>query len=181
MPHVIEIAKSGRASCRGCGSKIEKDSVRFGEEVPNVFAQEAGNTYRYWHLPCAATKLANDLRDTLVGTDIEVPNRAELDAAIAAHVHPDYPYAEAAPNGRAKCRVCQETITKGAFRIVFERVVETSMGLTRGAGYTHARCAMRYPDARDLGVAALSERLTAHSLLDAATLASVTQELTTPE
>jgi hypothetical protein len=166
MPHIIEVAKSGRASCRGCRDKIEKDAFRFGEEVPNVFAQDAGPAFRYWHLTCAATKLANDLREALKTVDLAIPDRAALEATIAEHAHPDYPYAELAPNGRAKCRVCQESVGKGVMRIVFERTVESSMGLTRGPGYVHVACVMRYPDASALGHSELTRLLIAHSKLD---------------
>src|SRR5690606_867987 len=37
MSHVIEHAASGRAKCRGCGEKIDKDELRFGEKEPNTF------------------------------------------------------------------------------------------------------------------------------------------------
>ena len=37
MPHVIEPAASGRAKCRGCGEKIAKGKLRFGERLPNPF------------------------------------------------------------------------------------------------------------------------------------------------
>ena len=31
MDHVLELAPSGRATCRTCGNKIAKGEVRFGE------------------------------------------------------------------------------------------------------------------------------------------------------
>jgi Poly(ADP-ribose) polymerase and DNA-Ligase Zn-finger region len=169
MAHTIEVAKSGRASCKGCSEKIAAATLRFGEEVPNVFAQDTGPTYRYWHLACAAKKLANELRDALAAADaagLEVPERAALDAAVASNVHPDYPYAERAPNGRAKCRVCQKLIAKSELRIIFEREVETSMGLSRGPGYMHPACTMGYPDAKALGIDTLSAQIRVHSFLD---------------
>lgn len=177
MAHVIEIAKSGRAGCRGCNEKIAKDEVRFGEEVPNIFAQEAGNTYRWWHLPCAAKKVPNDLRTALRETTVPVPDRDAIEALIEEHAHPDYPYAELAPNGRAKCRVCQVTIPKNGARVVFERNVETSMGLTRGPGYMHAACAMAYPDAQALGKDALAAALREHSKLAEADLEAAIESL----
>lgn len=177
MAHLVEVAKTGRATCRGCGEKVAKDVLRFGEEVANVFAEEGGTSYRYWHLACAAKKMANELRDALQTYTEEVPDRAALDALIAEHVHPEYPYAERAPNGRAKCRVCQEAIKKEQLRVVFERVFDAGMGMTRAAGYLHAACAMRYGDAEKLGPDALEAALRAHSKLSPADLEEVMKAL----
>ena len=81
MPHVIEIAKSGRASCRTCHKNIDKGLLRFGEEAPNAFAAEPGaavSSFRWHHLACAAAKLSLELRPLLVAYDGEVPDREEL-------------------------------------------------------------------------------------------------------
>jgi len=163
MANMIEIAKSGRATCRGCGEKIAKDLHRFGEETPNNFSEDGGTSYRWWHLGCAATKLANELRAALAGYVGEIPDRAALDATIAEHAHPDYPYVQRAANGRARCRVCNETITKGELRIAFERTYETAAGMTKSAGYVHPKCTMKYPDATALGKEPLAKLLRAHS------------------
>ena len=164
MAHTIEVAKSGRAGCRGCRQKIEKDHLRFGEEVPNMFSEEGGTTYKWWHLECAAKgKLANEVRDALKSFDGNVPNRDALDKLIAEHLHADYPYAERAANGRAKCRVCDEQIEKGALRVAFERVVETGMGIQRGPGYMHSTCTLGYKDAAAMGKDALQKALADHS------------------
>jgi hypothetical protein len=165
MAHTIEVAKSGRAQCRGCRNKIEKGVLRFGEEVPNMFSEEGGTTFRWYHLECAAKgKLANEVRDALKGWTGEVPNRAELDKLIAEHLHADYPYAERAANGRAKCRVCDATIPKGDIRVAFERVVETQMGLQRGPGYMHSTCTLGYKDAAQMGKDVLQKALVEHSI-----------------
>jgi hypothetical protein len=165
MAHTIEVAKSGRSQCRGCRNKIEKGVLRFGEEVPNMFSEEGGTTFRWYHLECAAKgKLANEVRDALKGWTGEVPNRAELDKLISEHLHADYPYAERAANGRAKCRVCDATIAKGDIRVAFERVVETQMGLQRGPGYMHSTCTLGYKDAAQLGKDALQKALAEHSI-----------------
>lgn len=167
MAHTVEVAKSGRSTCRGCREKIEKGVLRFGEEVPNMFSEEGGTAYRWWHLACAAEKgkLANQVRDTLKSFDGEVPERDKLDAIIQQNLHADYPFAEHAPNSRAHCRVCAETVQKGTLRIAFERVVETGMGIQRGAGYVHSTCALGYDDAKALGKDGLLEALKEHSKL----------------
>ena len=165
MAHTIEVAKSGRSTCRGCREKIEKDVLRFGEETPNMFSEEGGTTFRWWHLACAAEKgkLANEVRDALKSFPGPVPDRDELERIIQANLHADYPYAEVAPNGRAKCRVCAEAVAKGTIRVAFERVVETGMGVQRGAGYVHPACVLEFEDAKNLGKDALLAALKEHS------------------
>jgi hypothetical protein len=166
MAHMIEVAKSGRSTCRGCRQKIEKSVLRFGEETPNMFSEEGGMTYRWWHLTCAAKgKLANEVRDTLKGFTGDVPERDKLEALIKEHLHADYPYAERAANGRAHCRVCEATIAKGELRVAFERVVETQMGMQRGPGYMHSTCTLGYKDAAALGKDKLIALLRDHSNL----------------
>jgi hypothetical protein len=54
MPHVIEHATSGRAKCRGCGGRIDKDALRFGENRPNAYGD--GEMTLWFHVPCAAYK-----------------------------------------------------------------------------------------------------------------------------
>src|SRR5947209_5684823 len=54
MPHKIEPAPSGRASCRGCKAPIAKGDLRFAEELANPYSDEGGTSFRYWHLACAA-------------------------------------------------------------------------------------------------------------------------------
>src|SRR5438067_1446364 len=104
MPHTIEPAASGRATCRGCKSPIAKGELRFGEEYPNPFSEETGMAMRYWHLACAATKLANELRPVLAAYEGPIEKRAELESLVEAYVRPDPPYAERASSGRARCR-----------------------------------------------------------------------------
>lgn len=163
MANTIEVAKSGRATCRGCGEKIAKDVVRYGEEVANTFAEEGGTSYRWLHLECAAKKHANDLRAALKTYEGEVPNRAALDALIAENAHPDYPYAEIAGNGRARCRVCREAVAKGALRVAFERLYDTGMGMTKTAGWVHSACVPKAEEATSMGRDALVAALKANS------------------
>ncbi|MGH7437489.1 MAG: hypothetical protein ACRENE_17570, partial [Polyangiaceae bacterium] len=150
MPSRVEIAPSGRAACRGCKQTIAKGLPRFAEETANQFSDEGGVSYRYWHLACAAPKMANELRAALTGPDGfdgPVDDRPALDALIAEHLRPESPYAERAGSGRARCRACDETIKKGELRVAFERVfdlVERPMGPQKGAAYVHPKCFGRY-------------------------------------
>jgi hypothetical protein len=179
MAHKIEIAPSGRASCRGCRQPIAKGDCRFAEEYRNQFSEEGGMSFRYWHLPCAATKLANELAAALAVYDGPVVDRSAIEAAIAEHERPTMPYAERAGSGRARCRACDENIAKGELRVAFERSYETPTGPQQMAAYAHARCLPRYlARQKDRGheVPALDELLQfvrAHSKLTEDDLAAV--------
>lgn len=147
MAHMIEIAKSGRAGCRTCRQPIAKGELRFGEEAPNAFGDAGDMTFRWHHMKCAATKLPTELKGALDAFEGDVPNRAELDAAIAAAEAsrpPPYPHADRAPTGRAKCLSCGEAIAKGALRVAIEREIERGMSTQKGAGYLHPACAAPY-------------------------------------
>ena len=144
MPHRVELSPSGRASCRGCKKAIAKGVPRFAEEVPNPFSDDGGVASRYWHLECAAPRLANALAPALAAFEGEIPDRAAIDSLVADHLKPPMPYAERAPNGRARCRACDESIAKGELRVAFERTFESPMGPQPGQAYAHARCLPRY-------------------------------------
>lgn len=151
MPHVIEEARSGRASCRTCKEKIEKGILRFGEEVPSQFSE--GPSYQWHHLPCAAQKKPVQLKQALEAFEGQVPGREELEKTIEANKAKakatTLPYAEKAPTGRSKCMVCDESIDKGELRIAVEREVDTGSFVTRGAGYLHPACASGSEHAED--------------------------------
>lgn len=99
---------------------------------------------RYWHMECAAKKLASTLQPVLAAYEGEVPERAALDELIEkAPKKPKpkpFPHADRAPTGRARCQHCTEPLEKGSWRIVIERDVETGPMVTRGAGYVHPAC-----------------------------------------
>jgi hypothetical protein len=144
MPHKLEVATTARARCRGCKEAIAKGEVRFGEEFKNPYSEDGGMSYRYWHLRCAAQKLANDLRPALAAYEGDVPDKAEIEALIVQHLKPEMPFAERAPNARAKCRACEQAIVKGALRVAFERMFEGPMGTQKGAAYCHVACLSRF-------------------------------------
>jgi hypothetical protein len=182
MPHRIELSPSGRASCRGCKEAIPKGTLRFAEEYANPFSEEGGMAMRYWHLRCAATKLANEMRPVLAAHADPVDERTELEALIEAHAKPEAPYAERAGSGRARCRACDVGIQKGELRIAFERVFESPMGPQKGMAYAHPRCLVRYLEReKERGREALDRdevlrRVATNSKIDAADLEVVTRE-----
>jgi poly [ADP-ribose] polymerase len=166
MPHTLEIAKSGRATCRSCKSAIAKGELRFGEETPNQFGEPGDMSYRWHHVACAASKLPDALREALAGYPDEVPERAELLRLLAeadAHKPPPFPHADRAPTGRASCQGCGEKIAKDALRVAVERDIERGMTVTKGAGYLHPACAAAYVEANGGTHAALTEGLRANT------------------
>ncbi len=166
MAHIIEIAKSGRASCRTCRKPIAKGELRFGEETTNQFGDAGDAAYRWHHLACAAQKLTDELRSALATYEGEVSDRASLEAMMAeaeANKPPPFPYADKAPTGRARCQGCGETIPKGAIRVAFEREIDRGGMVTKGAGYLHPTCAAAYIEQNGGTHAELTEGLRKHT------------------
>ena len=121
MAHVIEPAPSGRAKCRGCGAAIARDSLRFGERLPNPFADEGGEMTHWFHLPCAAFRRPEPFLEALAATECPIGDRPQLEhdarLGVAHRRLPRVNTAERAPSGRATCRACRSPIDKGAWRI----------------------------------------------------------------
>jgi hypothetical protein len=65
LAHRIEPASSARAKCRGCGERIAGGELRFGESLPNPFAD--GEMTLWFHLDCAAFKRPEPFLQTLEG------------------------------------------------------------------------------------------------------------------
>jgi hypothetical protein len=181
MANVIEEAKSGRASCRTCKKTIGKGELRFGIETQTQFSDTPSLAWH--HLLCAAAKLPAELKAALAEYPGEVPNRAEIDAAMAeaekkgAAKPAAFPYADRAPTGRAKCMVCEQPIEKGSFRVAVERELELGANVTRGAGYLHPGCAAKNLENIGGSVDELIEGLRANSRLPEAELDGVIADL----
>lgn len=143
MGHVIDTAASGRAKCRGCQQKIEKDALRFGEAVPNAFG--SGEALHWYHLRCGAERRSEAFLPTLEVATQEIPEREEL--AALARIGTEHPRwcrlarVERASSGRARCQYCRELIPKDALRIALERNEE---GMVNASGFVHVRCAAGY-------------------------------------
>ena len=149
MPHVIEPAPTGRARCRGCGEKIGVGELRFGESVPNPFAE--GETTHWFHPECGAYKRPEPFLETLEarGEPLEDAERlkAEAQRGIAHHRLPRVSGAERAPSGRAQCRSCKNPIEKGAWRI---SLVFYEEGQFAPSGSIHLSCAAAYLETTDV-------------------------------
>jgi ribosomal protein L24E len=144
MPDVIEPAASGRAKCRGCGEKIEKGVLRFGESLPNPYG-ESEETRGFYHLLCAAESRAEKLAAVLASVSDEIPERASVERAMRdALANPKLvpvKRAERSPTSRATCQDCKKKIEKGTLRVVMERDSEIAAMAT--TYFVHAECAKR--------------------------------------
>jgi hypothetical protein len=154
MADIIEVAKSGRATCRTCKTAIAKDTLRFGEEFTSQFAD--GGSHRWHHLMCAAKKFPARLKTALSSFPDPVPDREELDQAIESSAGkpkaPEaFPYADRAPTGRARCMQCEASVEKGALRVAVEREVDTGTFVSRGPGYLHPGCVASYLEKKNAG------------------------------
>jgi ribosomal protein L37AE/L43A len=149
MPHVIEPASTARSKCRGCGEKIASGALRFGESVPNPFAD--GETTHWFHLDCGAYKRPEPFVEALEART-ELLDDAERLMAVAREgiAHPRLSRvngAERAPSGRAQCRQCRSTIDKGAWRIT---LVYYEEGRFMPSGSIHPRCAPAFFETSDV-------------------------------
>ena len=149
MAHVIEAAATGRAKCRGCGGKIDAGALRFGERLPNPFAE--GEMTHWFHLDCAAFKRPEPFLEALAAGEPPLDDRERLESeakrGLAHRRLPRIDGAERASTGRAQCRSCKEPIGKDAWRI---RLVFYEEGRFTPSGYVHPACAPAYFDTADV-------------------------------
>ncbi|MCZ6642823.1 MAG: hypothetical protein O7G86_17070 [Gammaproteobacteria bacterium] len=143
MAHIIEPAASGRAKCRGCSKPIAKDELRFGERLPNPFAD--GEMTLWFHLLCAALKRPESLNETLQTSTTDITDRQSL----VEHIEFGLEYrrveringVEKATSARARCRSCREVISKGQWRIP---LVFFEEGMFNATGFVHVACAAQF-------------------------------------
>jgi hypothetical protein len=149
MPHVFERAPTGRAKCRACGMNIPSGDVRFGERLPNPFAEGDNVEMTHWfHVRCAAFKRPEPFVEALdapgaaalLGDErviLEQEARLGLEHRRLARVDA----ASRAPSNRAVCRACKNRIDKDAWRIA---LVWYEDGRFVPSGYIHLGCAAAY-------------------------------------
>jgi Poly(ADP-ribose) polymerase and DNA-Ligase Zn-finger region len=149
MAHVIEPASSGRAKCRGCGERIAAGELRFGERLPNPFAD--GEMTHWFHLDCAAYKRPEPLLETLEARAEPLDGGERLAEAarqgMAQRRLPRINGLEKSPSARAQCRSCREVIEKGAWRIP---LVFYEDGRFSPSGFVHVRCSQAYFETTDV-------------------------------
>jgi len=163
---VLEPAPTGRAKCRGCGEVIAKGELRYGESLPNPFAE--GEALYWFHLVCAAFMRPEKFGPVLAASTSDVPERDWLrqmaDIGAAHRRLPRIARAERASSGRATCRHCRELIEKGTFRIALQLFDE---GRMTPIGCIHVGCAEGYFGYRDVvpRIARLTPELSAEDLV----------------
>ncbi len=148
-PYVIEGARSSRSRCKTCRRKIDKGALRFGVLIEGPY----GTGYMWHHLKCAARQqfdkveeayglqawnAAKDPPDKV--PDLEKLKQAREDAEDRKRQRKEIPYAELAPSGRAKCKHCDETITKDSARVVLGRGVYFGTQVRTAPINVHPRC-----------------------------------------
>src|SRR5215831_8273356 len=79
MAHILERAKTGRAKCRGCSRNIAAGKQRFGERLPNPFADDGGEMTHWFHIPCAAYMRPEPFLATLPEATEPIEDRAHLE------------------------------------------------------------------------------------------------------
>jgi len=142
MPHLIEPATTARSKCRGCGERIDAGVLRFGESLPNPFAE--GETTHWFHVDCAAFKRPEPFLLTIeTATGVVDAERliAEAKRGLEHRRLPRLNGAERDPSGRAQCRSCRASIAKGAWRITLVIYEDDRFS---PAGFIHAACAREY-------------------------------------
>src|SRR5215510_1280155 len=149
MPHVFEVAPSGRSKCRGCSQAIERGALRFGERLPNPFAD--GEMTLWFHPICAAFKRPEPLMEALAQTTEPIAERDSIERAAQTSLQhrrlPRINGAEISPGSQAKCRHCREPIEKGAWRI---RLVFFEEGMFTAGGFIHLSCRDSYFETGDI-------------------------------
>lgn len=149
MPHVIEPALSGRSKCRGCGQAIARGTLRFGEHLPNLFAE--GEMVIWFHPACAAWKRPQPVLDALAEATDPVADRDQLERAARASLshrrRPRIDGAERSPSGQANCRSCHQRIERGSWRI---RIVFYEEGRFAPGGFVHLGCRRDYFETDDV-------------------------------
>ena len=149
MAHILEPASSGRAKCRGCGQSIPRGELRFGERLPNPFAD--GEMTVWFHPACAAYKRPEQLLEALAETQENMPDRETLEHAARGRLThrrlPRIDGAERAPTGQARCRHCHEPIARGSWRI---RLVFYEEGRFSPGGFIHLDCRKAYFETDDI-------------------------------
>lgn len=149
--HIFEMAPSGRARCRGCGQTIAKGERRFGERLPNPFADEGGEMTHWYHPTCAAYRRPEALLEALRALPEPLEGQAGLEReaqlGVAHHRLPRVNTAERAASGRAACRACKEPIAKDTWRI---SLLFYEDGRFSPSGFIHVACARGYLETTEI-------------------------------
>ncbi|MHA1941225.1 MAG: hypothetical protein ACW99F_09320 [Candidatus Hodarchaeales archaeon] len=151
----IELAKSGRSTCRTCQKKIQKDTPRIG--IPFPFTAPTGEvvaSYRFYHVECTPRYNVTDVLSFLkkesfekndlyisVLTELETINKKEGSETEELTRNSKKPYLQPSKSSRGKCRSCSEKIEKGVIRVAVPSLVELDDGRKFSSNkYYHIKC-----------------------------------------
>jgi hypothetical protein len=149
MAHIVEPAASGRSKCRACGEAIAKGELRFGERLPNPFAD--GEMTQWYHPLCGAYRRPEAFNEILQTSDHGLDDVERLAAAVATGLAFNRVVriggVHRAPSGRARCRCCRELIAVEEWRIP---LVFFEEGAYNASGFIHVACAAEYFQTTDI-------------------------------
>ena len=147
--YVIEGARSNRSKCKVCRRAINKGTLRLGLLIDGHY----GTGYLWHHLKCAARSRFESVQEAYEqeawkeakNPPENVPTLDELtklreEAEDRKKSRKTIPYAEAAPSPRSKCKRCQESIEKGALRVILGRGVYFGNQVRTSPTIVHPRC-----------------------------------------
>ncbi len=136
---IIELAKSGRASCRTCRRKIVKEEIRIG--IPYTFTRPDGGTitsFGYYHVDCAPRNKIETILEVLVSSsEINSDNKLKISKSLEKRKKEDTqlrdnakrrPFLEQSKSSRGACKICEKKITKGDLRVAEPSLVELDDG-----------------------------------------------------
>lgn len=152
MPHILELAKTGRAKCRGCSQNIASGTLRIGERVPNPFDDDGGETTHWFHITCNAYMRPESFLPTVAENPaVAIENRESLvhEAELGKKFRrlPRATTVGRSPSGRAVCRECKKAIDKDAWRI---SLMYYEDGRFAPSGFLHIGCAGKYFETTEL-------------------------------
>jgi hypothetical protein len=142
MGHVFEPAASGRSKCKACGRALAKGELRFGERLPNPFAEGTEIT-QWFHPKCAAYKRAEAVLEALSQSGTVADAEQLQSIARAVMERPRVARIDGAERakGVATCRHCREPIERGSWRI---RISMFDEGMLNPLGFIHLACGTAY-------------------------------------
>ena len=126
-------------------------ALRFGERLPNPYADEGGEMTHWFHLPCAAYRRPEPLLEILAASAAAIADVDQLTQQAQLGVThrrlPRVSTAGRASSGRATCRACKEAIAKDSWRIA---LVFYDDGRFVPSGFIHAGCTRSYIETTDI-------------------------------
>lgn len=130
LPFRAEYAKSGRAACKACKGKIDKDNLRLAKMTQSPMFD--GKVPNWFHVKCffgkrSVVKNVDDIADfdqlrwedqEMIRKNVEGAGKEFLAAQLSSSDTPLEDYTtEYAKSNRSVCRGCNEKIDKGVLRI----------------------------------------------------------------